>query len=105
MTKGFFEEVYRIASMIPRGQVATYGQIAAYFGNPRGARTVGWALGSLPEGLDVPWHRVVNAQGRISGPPHGQRASEQRAILEEEGIAFDDTGRIDLAGHGWTMPQ
>jgi methylated-DNA-protein-cysteine methyltransferase-like protein len=105
MTTGFFEEVYRIASMIPRGQVATYGQIAAYLGNPRGARTVGWALGSLPEGLDVPWHRVVNSQGRISGPPHGQRASEQRAILEEEGIAFDDSGRIDLAGHGWTMPQ
>jgi methylated-DNA-protein-cysteine methyltransferase-like protein len=105
MTKGFFEEVYRIASMIPRGQVATYGQIAAYLGNPRGARTVGWALGSLPEGLDVPWHRVVNAQGRISGPPHGQRASEQRAMLDEEGIAFDDTGRIDIARYSWMMPQ
>lgn len=105
MQDNFFEQVYRIASIIPRGQVATYGQIAAYLGNPRGARTVGWALGSLPEGLDVPWHRVINAQGRISGPSAGYRASEQRAMLEEEGIAFDDSGRIDLARYGWRMPQ
>jgi methylated-DNA-protein-cysteine methyltransferase-like protein len=105
MATSFFEEVYRIASMVPPGQVATYGQIAAYLGNPRGARTVGWALGSLPAGLDVPWHRVVNSQGRISGPPHGRRASEQRAMLEEEGIVFDATGRIDLDKYGWTMPR
>jgi methylated-DNA-protein-cysteine methyltransferase-like protein len=105
MHDSFFEQVYQVVSRIPPGHVATYGQIAAYLGNPRGARTVGWALGSLPEGLDVLWHRVVNAQGRISGPPHGQRASEQRAMLEEEGIAFDDTGRIDLAKYGWMMPQ
>jgi methylated-DNA-protein-cysteine methyltransferase-like protein len=104
MTTVFFEEVYRVASMIPRGQVATYGQIAAYLGNPRGARTVGWALSSLPGGLDVAWHRVVNSQGRISGPTRGHRASEQRAMLEEEGIAFDDNGRIDLATYGWTIP-
>jgi methylated-DNA-protein-cysteine methyltransferase-like protein len=105
MTSGFFEEVYRIASMIPQGQVATYGQIAAYLGNPQGARTVGWALGSLPEGLDVPWHRVINSQGRISGPAGGYRASEQRAMLEEEGIAFDATGSIDLTKYRWTMPR
>ena len=105
MSAGFFEYAYRIVSMVPRGQVATYGQIAAYLGNPRAARTVGWALSSLPHGLDVPWHRVVNSQGRISGPPHGQRAREQRAMLEEEGIAFDDAGRIDVARYGWTMPQ
>lgn len=105
MTKGFFEEVYRIVSMIPRGQVATYGQIAAYLGNPRGARTVGWALGSLPEGLDVPWHRVVNSEGRISGPSDGYRAGKQRAMLEDEGIAFDDSGRIDLARYRWAMPR
>ena len=105
MRDSFFEQVYRVVSRIPPGHVITYGQIAAYLGNPRGARTVGWALGSLPEGLDVPWHRVINSQGRISGQPRGQRASEQRAMLEEEGIAFDDSGRIDLARYGWTMAQ
>jgi len=105
MTSGFFEEVHRIASMIPPGRVATYDQIAAYLGNPRAARTVGWALGSLPAGLDVPWQRVVNSQGRISGPHRGRRASEQREMLEEEGIVFDATGRIDLDIYGWTMPR
>jgi methylated-DNA-protein-cysteine methyltransferase-like protein len=55
--------------------------------------------------MDVPWHRVINSQGRISGPPDGRRASEQRAMLEEESIAFADDGRIDLDGCGWTTPQ
>jgi methylated-DNA-protein-cysteine methyltransferase-like protein len=105
MHDSFFEQVYRIASMIPRGQVATYGQIAIYLGNPQGARTVGWALSSLPTGMEVPWHRVVNSRGRISGPPSGYRVHEQRALLEEEGIIFDDSGCIDLSRYGWTMPQ
>jgi len=105
MSNKFFEEVYRVVSMIPPGRVATYGQIASDLGNPRAARTVGWALSSLPRGMDVPWHRVINSQGRISGTPGGRRASEQRAMLEEEGIAFDDDGRIDLDSCGWTMPR
>ena len=105
MKDSFFEEVYRVVSMIPPGKVATYGQIAAYLGNPRAARTVGWALSSLPGGMDVPWHRVINSQGRISGPPDGRRACEQRAMLEEEGIAFADDGRIDLDRCGWTTPR
>ena len=103
MTTSFFEDVYRIVSMIPPGRVATYGQIAAYLGNPRAARTVGWALSSLPAGRDVPWHRVVNSQGLISGPPQGHRVNEQRALLEEEGVAFDESGRVDLGMHGWVL--
>jgi methylated-DNA-protein-cysteine methyltransferase-like protein len=101
MRESFFREVYRVASGIPCGRVATYGQIAAYLGNPRAARTVGWALHSMPGDLDVPWQRVINSQGRISGAPLGQRAQEQRALLEEEGVVFDEQGRVDLDIFGW----
>jgi methylated-DNA-protein-cysteine methyltransferase-like protein len=104
MSTSFFDEVYRVVAMIPPGRVATYGQIAAYLGNPRGARTVGWALHSTPAGMDLPWHRVINAQGRIGGPPDGYRAREQRALLEAEGIVFGRGGRIDLKEYGWQIP-
>jgi methylated-DNA-protein-cysteine methyltransferase-like protein len=104
MNTSFFEQVYQVAATIPPGRVATYGQIAALLGNPRGARTVGWALHSTPAGLDLPWHRVINSQGRIGGPPDGYRAREQRALLEAEGIVFDRSGRIDLEEYGWQTP-
>jgi methylated-DNA-protein-cysteine methyltransferase-like protein len=105
VSSSFFDEVYRIVADIPSGRVVTYGQIAAYLGSPRAARTVGWALSSLPVGMDVPWHRVINSQGRISGSPEGYRAHEQRALLEEEGITFEENGRIDLDAYGWTFPR
>ena len=105
MSTSLFDEVYRVVAMIPQGRVATYGQIAAYLGNPRAARTVGWALSSLPSGMDVPWHRVINSQGRISGSSQGYRAHEQMALLEEEGIVFDESGRIDLDECGWEPPK
>ncbi|TET76190.1 MAG: MGMT family protein [Dehalococcoidia bacterium] len=101
MASDFFRQVYRVVSTIPAGQVATYGQIAAYVGNPRAARTVGWALHGLPAGSGVPWHRVINAQGAISTSREGSRAAQQRAMLEEEGILFDERGRTDLARYGW----
>jgi methylated-DNA-protein-cysteine methyltransferase-like protein len=104
MSTSFFEQVYQIVAMIPSGRVATYGQIAALLGNPRAARTVGWALHSMPAGMDLPWHRVINAQGRIGGPPEGYRAREQRALLEAEGIVFDSSGRIDLEEYSWRTP-
>ncbi len=100
MTNGFFQDVYRVVSMIPPGQVATYGQIAAYLGNPHAARTVGWALRALPDGLDVPWHRVINAQGRIS-----TATDLQQIMLEEEGVIFDEEGRIDLKKYCWEGPR
>ena len=105
MSTSLFDEVYRVVAMIPQGRVATYGQIAAHLGNPRAARTVGWALSSLPSGMDVPWHRVINSQGRISGSSQGYRAHEQMALLEEEGIVFDESGRIDLDECGWEPPK
>jgi methylated-DNA-protein-cysteine methyltransferase-like protein len=102
MTSLFFEQVYQAVRHIPPGQVATYGQIARLLGNPRAARTVGWALHSLPRGSDVPWQRVINARGTISLGARGPGDAIQRVLLEAEGVAFDDGGRIDLKTYGWT---
>jgi methylated-DNA-protein-cysteine methyltransferase-like protein len=94
-----FERVYALVRQIPRGKVATYGQIAQWLGWPRGARTVGWALRAL-ETDDVPWQRVVNAQGRVSL----RGDTTQQTLLETESVVFDHTGRIDLKVYGWTGP-
>jgi methylated-DNA-protein-cysteine methyltransferase-like protein len=95
----FFEQVYAVVRWIPRGRVASYGQIARLLGQPHAARTVGWALQGLTED-DVPWHRVVNVAGRISiSDPEG--AWEQRRRLEAEGVEFDVHGRIDWKRFGW----
>jgi methylated-DNA-protein-cysteine methyltransferase related protein len=96
-----FEQIYNIVRRIPPGRVATYGQIARQAGMPREARTVGWALHSLPEGSDVPWQRVINAQGRVSFRPGSEGAAFQQALLEEEGIVFDRDGRVNLKVYGW----
>lgn len=91
--------IHRLVSRIPRGRVATYGQVARLAGLPGQARLVGYALHALPAGTSVPWQRVVNAQGAISTPP-GHDAL-QRRLLEGEGIRFDARGRIPLASFQW----
>jgi methylated-DNA-protein-cysteine methyltransferase-like protein len=96
----FFERVYEVVCMIPPGQVATYGQIAAIVSHRGAARTVGWALHGLPEGSDVPWQRVINAQGRISLGGRGNAASAQRTLLEQEGVVFD-RDKVDLEWYQW----
>ena len=97
----FFEQVHLVVSCIPPGKVATYGQIARLLGAPHAARTVGWALRAVPDDRDLPWHRVINARGTISLSAGGQGAAIQQALLEGEGIVFDDQGRIDLKVYGW----
>ena|SRR5438445_10804502 len=94
----FFSRVYALVRRIPRGRVTSYGAIARALGDPRGARTVGWALRACPD--DVPWHRVVNAQGKISWRPTGGYHL-QRAFLREEGVRFTRGGRIDLRKFSW----
>lgn len=108
MTVGFFEQVYRLVRQIPPGKVTSYGAIARMLGNPRAARTVGWALHSLPpsvppdeRGGDVPWQRVVNSQGRISTSCLEHGGGLQRALLEAEGVEFDERGYMDWARFGW----
>jgi methylated-DNA-protein-cysteine methyltransferase-like protein len=101
---GLFGRIWAIVARIPRGRVATYSQVARLAGLPNGARTVGWAMAALPDrlavaGRPVPWHRVVNVQGRIS--LGGDAALEQRARLRLEGIRVSLTGRLRLALHRW----
>ena len=103
----FFEQVYVLVRCIPPGRVVTYGRIAHLLGQPHAARTVGWALRGVPEGSGIPWHRVVNAAGRISIAER-LSAAEQRRRLEAEGVRFSPDGRIDLCRFGWvglTWPE
>jgi methylated-DNA-protein-cysteine methyltransferase-like protein len=95
---GFFERVYTLVEQIPPGRVATYGQVAALLGVPRGARAVGWALRVLPRSRAVPWHRVLGAGGRISLRA-GNGAAVQRRRLRAEGVRFRG-GHVDLERHG-----
>lgn len=103
MEPNFFERVYMLVRQIPRGKVASYGQIAALLGHPRAARTVGWALNALRGGQidDVPWQRVINSYGRISISRVDLGADLQRALLEQEGILFDERDRVDMKRFGW----
>jgi methylated-DNA-protein-cysteine methyltransferase-like protein len=96
----FFERVYEAVRAIPRGRVATYGQVARLLGLPRGARAVGWALRALDPRRErvVPWHRVVGAGGRIS-PRAGAGPALQRRRLRAEGVAFRGA-HVDLRRHG-----
>jgi len=97
-----YELIWSWVRRIPRGRVATYGQIATAAGLDGHARQVGYALHNLPERSDVPWHRVVNAKGEISPRSAGDSHELQRMLLEAEGIALDLRGRIDLKRFAWT---
>jgi len=92
----FSEGVYEIVKQIPTGQVVSYGQIARMLGNPRGARQVGWAMAKCPE--DLPWHRVVMADGSIAG---GTWADLRRSLLLDEDVPFLPDGRVDMKKCVW----
>ena len=93
--------IYEIVRRIPAGKVATYGQVAALAGARGHARQVGYALHGLPDGADVPWHRVINARGQISVRSSPGSGVDQRRLLEAEGVEFDHLERIDLSRFRW----
>lgn len=95
-----YHRIWAAVRKIPRGRVATYGQVAAAAGLPRQARLAGYALHHAPPAMKLPWHRVINAQGRISFPPGSEAHDEQRRRLEKEGVQFNGD-RIDLHRHRW----
>lgn len=91
MVMNFFEQVYDIVRSVPPGHVISYGQVAFLAGNPRMARQVGWALHVCP--TDVPWQRVVRKDGSLPQSP-GMCGERQRSLLEQEGVKFDEQGRV-----------
>lgn len=96
-----YSRIHDLVRQIPSGRVATYGQIARIVGCT--ARIAGYAMAAVPDGAGVPWHRVVNSQGRVSPRAEGGE-SRQVTLLVGEGVLFDARGRIDLAAQGWSGP-
>ncbi|MEO1210241.1 MAG: MGMT family protein [Cyanobacteria bacterium J06638_20] len=102
MAKRTYGVIYETVRKIPYGRVATYGQIADLSHLPGRARLVGYALYRVVEDDDVPWHRVINAQGRVSESPVRYGSDDlQRVLLEAEGIPFRPNGSIDLKAYRW----
>lgn len=98
---GRYERIYAVVHRIPRGRVATYGQVARLAGIPGHARQVGYALHAMATERAVPWHRVLNARGEVSARSEPGGDSAQRAFLEREGVVFDHGGRVDLERYQW----
>ena len=96
-----FDRIYAVVKTIPKGKVATYGQIAAYAGNPRWSQVVGFALHVNPQPGSIPCHRVVNRFGEVSSAFAFGGENMQRQLLSEEGVDFLADGRVDLAKHLW----
>ena len=99
--RDFREAVCRAVAQVPRGSVATYGQIAWMAGYPRRPRQVGMVLKGLPEGTDLPWHRIVNAKGYVPSRGRWWGAMLQMQRLREEGIQVDAQGNLDLGRYQW----
>ena len=113
--QAFYALVWEIVRQIPAGRISTYGQIASMIPPPQGvepplydrmsARWVGDAMRATPEGSGIPWQRVINSRGQISLPAGSAGADVQRALLEREGIVFDEQSRVDLRLYGWEGPS
>lgn len=96
-----FDKIYKVVCSIPKGKVATYGQVAMLAGNPRWARVVGYALHNNPAPEIIPCHRVVNREGRVATAFVFGGGEAQRQMLENEGIVFESDGHIDLNRFGY----
>lgn len=96
-----FQKIYDVVSQIPKGNVATYGQVAMLAGNPRWARVVGYALHNNPMPFVIPCHRVVNREGKVAEAFAFGGGATQRELLEQEGIIFSPDGTVDLKTYGW----
>jgi len=96
-----YPRIYAVVKRIPEGRVATYGQIASLAGISGHARLIGYALSALPQENHVPWHRVINAKGRVSMRSEPGWENYQRFLLEAEGVVFDADGKVSLSRFRW----
>lgn len=102
MPSDFTQDVIKIIKNIPVGKVLTYGKIAKLAGNPNGARQVSWLLHSSSKKYNLPWHRVINSQGKIAlKTQDGQ--DYQKILLEKEGVEIGSTNKIDLKKYLWEI--
>ena len=100
------QQIYALVRQIPPGKVATYGQIADLLGFYGQARQVGYALHRVAPGSDIPWHRVINAQGKISRSLQRNGSDDlQQVLLEQENIRFESGDWIDLSRYRWQPTQ
>jgi methylated-DNA-protein-cysteine methyltransferase-like protein len=97
----FRDSVLKVVSLVPKGKLVSYGQVAAMAGRPRAARQVGWILHGLPEGAKIPWQRVINAKGYIPSKGRVNEALEQMLLLRAEGIEVNDDCTLDLDRYRW----
>ena len=100
-SKNTFERIYDVVRRIPKGFVASYGQVAQLAGNPRWARVVGYALHVNPDPFSIPCHRVVTKDGRVSTAFAFGGENMQISLLENEGVTFSEPGTVDMARHLW----
>ncbi len=103
MVSVLYQKFYKVIRRIPRGRVTTYGTVARLAGLPRHARHVGYALHALPENSKVPWHRVINAQGKISARSDSIFEERQRQMLVQEGVVFGKSGAVSFRRFGWKV--
>ncbi len=96
-----FEMIYEVVKMIPRGKVASYGQVAALAGNPRWSRVVGYALHVNPDPENIPCYRVVTKDGRLSEAFAFGGINIQRELLEKDGVEFDGDGKVIMEKFRW----
>lgn len=102
---GFYKKIYQLIGEIPAGSVATYGQLAKLAGKPRGARQVGYAVSHVPDGLKLPFHRVMASSGKLAPDHVFEDQSFQRMLLEMEGVSFLPSGKIDMKHCLWQGPN
>ena len=99
-----YERILDVVRQVPQAQVATYGQIAMIAGGCT-PRMVGYCLAALHSGSDVPWQRVINYKGMVSPRSSGHGSQLQRKLLIDEGVEFDDQGRVSFRKFGWMEPE
>ena len=100
-TKGFFEDVYDVTRLIPKGRITSYGAIARYLGSGKSARMVGWAMNAAHGLSDVPAHRVVNRIGMLTGKNHFSSPTAMQELLESEGLVIKNDKVVDFSKYYW----